>query len=44
MKAVYILECFIFPLTMLTDFQTLIIPFSVKTDVRSTACHLVEDL
>lgn len=26
------------------DFQTLIIPVSVETNVRSTACHLVEDL
>lgn len=32
------------PLLMLTDFQTLIITFSVKNNARSTACQLGKDL
>lgn len=47
MKTVHILESVSsapVPLPMLTDFQTLIITFSVKNNARSTTCQLVEDL
>lgn len=47
MKTVHILKSVSsapVPLPMLTDFQTLIITFSVKNNARSPACQLVEDL